>query len=464
MLQFEQKFEFDCVARYLSEDPYNVIVAIDDKGRIIYCNDVYLRMVGAAREQAIGKYILDVAPHTRMINVLITGIPERGYVFVANGRETIAQSFPVRKDGHIIGVVGRSLFLEIDDARDFANMVNSLDHDIQSARNKVQESLIKNFSFDNIIGKSPNILKLKTFAQAVAKNECTVLMTGESGTGKDWFAKAIHSSSKRSSHPFVRINCAAIPEQLIESELFGYEAGTFTGARKGGKKGKFELANNGTIFLDEIGELPLSMQAKLLTVLQEKEIDRLGSEHNPVKLDVRIIAATNQNLIRKVEEGTFRKDLYYRINVIELEIPPLRQRGNDINLLIEYFIKKLSSRLELKITSINSDARHILSQYQWPGNVRELEHTIERAILLASLDNSRTIKPSHISDLIAKSALAATTYSNDESYNLKDYLDQCEKNLIIDVLAKTHGKKYLAAKILNIHPSALYRKIEKYGL
>lgn len=459
-MSFLQELEFSCVAEYLSEDPYNTVVAIDSKGRIIHCNDLYLRMVGVSREQAIGEYILNVAPHSRMIKVLKTGTPEQGYVFVGNGKDTIAQAFPVKKDGRIIGVVGRSLFIDINDAIEFANMVKTLNHAFEHARNEARTI----FDFDHIISKSPEIQKLKAFAQIVAQNDCTVLITGESGTGKDLFAKAIHSASPRSNNSFIRINCAAIPEQLLESELFGYEPGTFTGARKGGKKGKFELAHKGTIFLDEIGEMPISMQAKLLTVLQEKEIERLGSEHAPISLDVRIIAATNQNLNQKVQDGSFREDLYYRLKVIEIDVPPLRLRGNDINLLIDYFLKKLSERLELNVKSITPDARSILNQYKWPGNIRELEHTIEKAMLLASMENNKSVKSAYVDKLMAESSFGLTIESNNNSLDLKNYLEQCEKNRIIEVLTRTHGKKYLAAKILHIHPSALYKKVEKYGI
>jgi Transcriptional regulator containing PAS, AAA-type ATPase, and DNA-binding domains len=233
------------------------------------------------------------------------------------------------------------------------------------------------------------------------------------------FAKAIHSASPRSNNSFIRINCAAIPEQLLESELFGYEPGTFTGARKGGKKGKFELAHKGTIFLDEIGEMPISMQAKLLTVLQEKEIERLGSEHAPISLDVRIIAATNQNLNQKVQDGSFREDLYYRLKVIEVDVPPLRLRGNDINLLIDYFLKKLSERLELNVKSITPDARSILNQYKWPGNIRELEHTIEKAMLLASMENNKSVKSAYVDKLMTESSFGLTIESNNNSLDLK---------------------------------------------
>jgi transcriptional regulator with PAS, ATPase and Fis domain len=303
-------------------------------------------------------------------------------------------------------------------------------------------------------------------AMAMAGNDSTILITGETGTGKDLFAKAIHLSSNRKQRPFVRVNCAAIPVQLMESEMFGYEEGTFTGAVKGGKKGKFELANQGTIFLDEIGEMPLSMQAKLLTVLQEKEIEPLGSQlYRSKKVDIRVIAATNQKLGDMVAKGNFRQDLYYRLNVINIEIPPLRNRKSDIPMLADSIIEKICRRMEMGILNITPEAIQAFQDYDWPGNVRELENIIERSIIRARLQGKAYIQAEHIGELLQKNLSRPLELEKAcENMDLKNYLQIHEKLMLENVLYRSNGDKQRASKMLNIHLSALYKKMNKYGL
>ena len=329
----------------------------------------------------MGRHIEDFNPLGRTPEVLRTGKAIKAYFMPLNGQNTIASSYPVIINGEVIGVIGRSLFLEINDAYNIAKMMDTLENDIRSFKIREQNHQRTSNDFFNIIGENASFRKVRSLAQAVAQTDSTILITDETGTGKDLFARGIHLFSSRGQEPFVRVNCAAIPEQLLESELFGYEEGTFTGALKGGKKGKFELANQGTIFLDEIGEMPLSMQSKLLVVLQEKEIEPLGSQMNrSKKIDVRIIAATNQKLEEMVEAGSFRQDLYYRLNVINLEIPPLRNRKNDIGLLSESILKKINQRMGTEIHTIDPEVCQVFMDYSWPGNVRELENVIEREI------------------------------------------------------------------------------------
>jgi transcriptional regulator with PAS, ATPase and Fis domain len=248
--------------------------------------------------------------------------------------------------------------------------------------------------------------------------------------------------------------------------LFGYEEGTFTGALKGGKKGKFELANQGTIFLDEIGEMPLSMQSKLLVVLQEKEIEPLGSQMNRFKkIDVRIIAATNQKLEEMVEAGSFRQDLYYRLNVINLEIPPLRNRKNDIGLLSESILKRINQRMGTEIHDIDPEVYQVFMDYSWPGNIRELENVIERGIVRATIEGQDSIQTQHITELFRETvSYPFSSSENCQTTDLKNYLQTQEKFLLEEVLRQTNGEKYLASQMLNIHISALYKKMNKYGL
>ena len=314
-------------------------------------------------------------------------------------------------------------------------------------------------TLDNIISESEIMEHTKQKALIASKSNSTVLITGESGTGKELFARAIHNHSDRVDNTFVTVNCAAIPDNLLESELFGYEEGAFTGAKKGGKLGKFEIAHKGTIFLDEIGDMSLHLQGKLLRVLQERELDKIGGKSN-ILIDVRVIAATNKNLVELVEKGQFREDLYYRLNVIPITLPALRQRKNDIPLLIDYMIKEYAHKLNKDVIGIEDDAKKTLIDYSWPGNVRELQNVIEYSINMSdsSLLNLDII-PNNIK----------SKYYDEKSNKCEEIrtLEDLEKEEISKALNKfKHYKKdkELVAKSLGISRATLYRKLEKYNL
>ena len=311
-------------------------------------------------------------------------------------------------------------------------------------------------SFDNFIGTSEEVVKLKKLARRVASTDSTVLVLGESGTGKDLIAKAIHHHSPRCGGQFITINCAALPEQLLESELFGHKKGAFTGAIRD-KEGLFKAADGGTFFLDEIGNTSLAIQVKLLRVLENKEITPLG-ETKPIEVDVRLIAATNSDLEDDVKTGRFRADLFYRLNVIPLPIPPLRERQEDIKILIDHFINKFCRKLNCAPKQVSEKAAELLRTYLWPGNVRELENTIEQAVLLVRDDIIET------SDLPDKIQTAPPVGVVQEAQPSNPTLESIEKAYIHFVMSQTDGKKAKAAKILGIDTSTLYRKIERYGL
>jgi len=311
-------------------------------------------------------------------------------------------------------------------------------------------------SFDNFIGNSKEVVSLKQLALRIAGSDSTVLIRGESGTGKDLIAKAIHHHSARSNGQFVTINCAALPESLLESELFGHKKGSFTGAIKD-KDGLFKVADGGTFFLDEIGNTSLAIQVKLLRVLEDKKITPVG-ETEPINVDVRLIAATNANLETDVKQGKFRADLFYRLNVIPISIPPLRERREDIDLLVNYFIKKYCEKLNIEIKSIESEAKEFMLKYNWSGNVRELENTIERAVLLCQDD---TLKLDDFPERLKKPAQVEVV---NEATPENPTLESIEKAYIHFVMSQTGGKKAEAAKILGIDPSTLYRKIDRYDL
>lgn len=314
-----------------------------------------------------------------------------------------------------------------------------------------------NFGDFTIIGRSKKMQEILEMVKKVASTSATVLILGESGTGKELIAKALHFLSDRRDKPYVKVNCAAIPENLLESELFGYEKGAFTGAISK-KIGKFERADGGTIFLDEIGDMGLNLQAKLLRVLQEKELERLGGI-DPIKIDVRIIAATNKNLEEMVRDGAFREDLYYRLKVVPIYVPPLRERKEDIPLLVDYFLDKYSKEFGKVKPGISEDAMDIIKEYDWPGNIRELENTIERILILNSGNViSKEMLPYEI---IGNKNLNSKFFKlPDEGINLEDL----EKNLILQALEKAEGNQTKAAKLLGISRYTLIYRMEKYGI
>ncbi len=323
----------------------------------------------------------------------------------------------------------------------------------------LREEFASKLGFPRIIGKSIKIADVAQIVQKVAPTKTTVLLVGESGTGKELFARAIHNLSNRRHYPFVPINCAAIPRELLESELFGHEKGSFTGAETK-KLGKFELADKGTIFLDEIGDMDLTLQSKLLRAIEEGEIERVGAVKS-VNVDVRIVAASNKDLEKAVEEKKFREDLFYRLNVFPIKIPPLRERKEDIPLLAEYFINKYCLEIKTPLKNILKEALDILTDYNWKGNVRELENTIERAIILSDGD---TITPEHI--ILSQRTTSDSRVSTEGS--LEDVAKRAsriaETQCILKVLRETRGNKSRAAEILRVSYKTLLTKIKEYGI
>ncbi len=318
-----------------------------------------------------------------------------------------------------------------------------------------------NFSFDGFFGTSPGMKELSEVLQRIIHYKTTVLIVGESGTGKELIAKCIHQNSVRSKKPFIAINCGAIPEHLIESELFGHRKGAFTDATRD-KKGLFEEASGGTIFLDEIGELPIHLQAKLLRVLQESKIRPVGSEED-TSIDVRVIAATLRNLEQDTIDGRFRDDLFYRLNVVQLSIPALRERKVELPEMISYLLKKVSNRLALPLPEISEAALTALTSYHWPGNIRELENYLERAIILSDRE---TIALKHLPEKLKnkRSRHILPEIRTSDSLSIKEHTRYIEKYLIEKALEKTSGNRTHAAKLLEISHRALLYKLKEYNL
>ncbi|MEN6350050.1 MAG: sigma 54-interacting transcriptional regulator [Syntrophomonas sp.] len=441
-------------------DPYMVYVIVDNDGIITFMNQTYLDLLGMRKEDVIGKHVLDITPHSQLPEILKTGEVHEADIWTINGRDTIITRTPIIKDGVITGAVGRSVFLDMSGAKKLVNKLIETEKELNLYKEEVRQIYKARWQFKDLIGQSNEFLMIKSMAQQLSNTRSTILITGESGTGKELLAQAIHNNNNCDG-PFVRINCASLPESLLESELFGYEEGAFTGAKKGGKPGKFELARGGTIFLDEIGDMPLSMQTKLLTVLQERTVERVGGTI-PISIQVRVIAATNRDLERLVANRDFRDDLYYRLNVVRINILPLRERIEDLPFLVEDLMSRINRQLKSDVQGISGRALNLLSSYSWPGNVRELENLLERAINLAILKHDKHLTGEHFPSLFQDSSEEIPGEVMID--HLGEAVEKLEKITIERVLNKCGHNKTKAAKILGLNKSVLYRKMKKYDI
>lgn len=435
---------------------YDGIVLIDEQARVTIMNQTYCDFLGIKMEEAIGKHVTEVIENTRMHIVLKTGQAEIGSVQRVKNRDIVVMRLPIRKNGQIVGAIGKVMFDDIRELKTLAQRLNVIEGKLDFYKNELKRVQGAKYSFEQIIGDHEKMKEAKNLAMKVAKSRSTVLIRGESGTGKEWFAHSIHEASLRSDGPFVRVNCAAIPAELMEAELFGYEDGAFTGAKKGGKPGKIELAQGGTLFLDEIGDMPMKMQAKLLRVLQEREIERVGGIKIS-QVDIRIIAATNRPLEEMVKQGEFREDLYYRLNVFHILIPPLRDRGADILTTAQYILGRLNHDLGTSLSGLHPEVEQLLLRYPWPGNVRELQNVIERAVHMA---DSSEILVEHLPPYLTEKGEEQQTAVD----RLERELEKTEIRVIKQALKESAGNRIKAAQILGIHRASLYRKMDKYGL
>ncbi len=459
----ETDSDFNILFEGLIESPHTAYVIVDRRGFVTVMNKTLLDILQLQRSDVIGKYILDVMPNSRLPEILATGRTDKADIWaITPGRDIIVDRLPIKKDGEIIGAIGHSVIMDMAEVKYLIQRLQDTQKELNIYKEEVRSIYSARWHFDNLTGQSPEFVNIKTMARQFSQTSSTLLITGESGTGKELFAQAVHNASSRSSGPFIRINCAALPENLLESELFGYEEGAFTGAKKGGKPGKFELAKGGTIFLDEIGDMPMNMQTKLLSVLQERVVERVGGT-TPININVRVIAATNRDLEEMIAQHEFREDLFYRLNVVQLRLPPLRKRMDDLPILVEDLIIRLNTHLETTVNTISPEAMELLRNYGWPGNVRELENLLERAINLAHMNFRSRIEPIDFPSL-CDCVPVQISVEADESKTLAERIEDIEKQLIIQTLQKTGDNKSQAAKLLGIHSSALYRKLNKYGL
>ncbi|MFD4929149.1 sigma-54 interaction domain-containing protein [Peribacillus butanolivorans] len=437
------------------EFAYDGLVMVDTEGYVQMLSHAYADFLGVDQESSIGKHVTEIIENTRMHLVAKTGKQEVAELQKIKDNYIIATRSPILKQGKIVGAVGKILFKNVGQFTALSKRVNLLEIELKKYKGDFRERNKASYTFDHIMGKSPALMEVKVQARVAAKSDSNVLILGESGTGKELFAHSIHNESRRAMGVFVKVNCAAIPAELLESELFGYEEGSFTGAKKGGKAGKFEAADGGTIFLDEIGELPLHMQVKLLRVLQEKEIERVGSTGS-VQIDVRVIAATNRNLEEMVSKGEFRLDLYYRLKVMQIHVPSLRKRLEDVEILVNYFVEKYQNLMKKRVQGMSDQALRQLRLYKWPGNIRELENIIERALNI--VEEEEMIDSKHLPEEITghKELVPIRT--------LAEVMEETERATIFSCLEMTSGNKSETAKRLGVSRTTLYEKMNKYGL
>ena len=441
------------------ESDFEGIVVVDKAGLITMINQAYKAFLGIETQDVIGKHVADVIPNTRMHFVAQSGKAEFAEVQRIKDNQVVVTRIPILKDGEVVGAIGRVLFKDIKDVKLLSRKFNTLQSELEYYKEELRKIHGGKYTVESIIGKSEKMQWLKSLAVKAAKGNSTILVLGESGTGKELFAHAIHNASARCHGPLIKMNCAAIPENLLEAELFGYDEGAFTGARRGGKPGKFELANGGTIFLDEIGDMTMAMQAKLLRVLQEREIERVGGTKT-YKVDVRVIAATNCDLEAMIERGEFRQDLYYRLNIINILIPPLRERKEDIPMLCATLLAKINSQFQYEVTGVSQEVMQLLLEYNWPGNVRELENVLERAVNV--VDDETVLEPYHLPPLLKK--MYKNKESEEKEHDLAGIIGDTEKQAIYKALEAAGGNKSKAAKLLGIHRSGFYQKLQKYNI
>lgn len=460
---FYTKLEAYDITEEAFDNIYEAICICDSEGEVIYWNKSSEKLYNIKKEDIIGTIIDDSFPNALTNKVFKEKKPIKNIIHQpVAGKSVVVSAVPIFNAKNKMTAV-------ITTDRDITEAVN-LSERLKKEKEKskfyesqYKEHIAKQYSFSGIISKNKKIIEAITLSQRVASSKANIMITGESGTGKDVFARAIHDASGRSGR-FIAVNCSAIPDELLESELFGYESGAFTGASKGGKIGKFELADKGTLFLDEIGDMPMKMQSKLLRVLQDGIITKLGSEKN-IETDVRIIAATNKNLREAIENEEFRRDLFYRLAVVHIELPPLRERREDIRELTKFFIKEFSEKEKLEIKSIDENIFSIFEAYSWEGNIRELRNLIQRIVILS---DGGILKKEDIPSYITKDYNEKKLNEiNNFEYGNQDFnetIKNLEIKMITDAMNKAGGNKSDAAKLLNINRSTLYYRLGLYNL
>ena len=443
----------------LLDNPYESLILIDADGIVRFISSSNEGVYPVEMKSAVGKHIREVSPNTRLPRTLETGKAEIGRSMILKSRNRVIARIPLVHKGRVVGAAGKLMFMSPRKLKELYDRIETLETKIDFYKDELNQVYGGRYSFESIVGESELIRKAKDLARQAAATDAAVIITGESGTGKELFAHSIHQASQRRKQNFVRVNCAAIPSELIEAELFGYEPGAFTGARRQGKAGKFELAHNGTIFLDEIGDMPMTLQVKLMRILQEKEVERLGAA-KPKQINFRVISATNRDIKKLIEKKDFRLDLFYRLNVIHIHLPALREIKEDIQPIFYHLLQKLSPGIQPQITSISNQALNAMMRYHWPGNIREMRNVAERAMILSK---GRRIE---LEDLpFDKPDMPNPTPDSEEAVApLKVLMADTERRAIIQALEQTGNNRAEAARILGIHRTGLYQKMRKHDI
>ncbi len=449
------------VISFIFKNRYESMAIVNRDGEVEFLDrfsELYFDLPhGAAK----GRHIKDIISTSGLPEVAQSETVHMGRVFDVRGRHRIVSRFPIYHENRLIGAFGRVILHSFEELERVQKQAEKLKKRLNSAEKKVHRAYGATYSFENILGVSKQMKEIVDMAMRMSKANVDVLLQGESGTGKELFAHAMHNASQNRLKPFVKVNCPAIPIELAESELFGFQKGAFTGA-KADHQGKFELAQGGSIFLDEISSLPLSIQAKLLRVIQEREIERIGGQRL-IPLKFRLIAATNSPLEILSERGEFRSDLYYRLSSAVLRIPPLRDRPEDIPVMVEKYLPIINTRLGTDIRRVSSDAMRALSEYRWPGNVRELFNVVEQSMFQTDSSSNRVL---HLEDLPAhlKDPQAAPNRHPPLKGSLRESVQDLERETIASTLRQFAWNKKRTAEVLGIPRSVLYVKIEKYGI
>ena len=441
--------------RRLLDHVSDCLVLVDTEGKVALINEPYCRLLGGRQDDFIGRHITEVvSPDTKLHRVAKGELIVRGAPLEVRGHKLFTRQVPIYQNDRIIGAVGMALFNSLDALQTAAATANQ-----QVSAKDSRHGWVARYALDDIAGIGAKMETLRGRIEQAAAQSQPVLIHGESGTGKDLAAHALHACSSRSRRPFVWINCASIPESLIESELFGYEAGAFTGASSRGQRGKFELANGGTLFLDEIGDMPAHLQARLLNAIQNQVIVRVGGVA-PIPIDTRIVCATNRPLEEMVRDGTFRLDLYYRLNVLNIRMPALRER-DDLEYLIDYLLKRIAQREQCPLRDLPTPVLSTFLAFSWPGNVRQLEAALLRFLIANETDLDDEIAP--IGRKSSGDAAVSTddTQNDDSSLNLQEYLDRQRDLQIRRALELAGNNRDEAARLLGISRATLYRELRR---
>lgn len=440
-----------------------VCARLDAKGYYLYVSKAWQEIMGFPQEVTIGKRVDELVPDTHAMESLTSGEVIQGRAVMKRGVPIFTTYIPLKDNaGNVTGLFLYVVVNGIPHAQDIFRQTDYLKKQLDFYRQELSYERGARYQLDNIIGQSPVMLRLKKQIIHAANSVSTVLIEGETGSGKELIAHAIHSLSPRQDGNFVRVNCSAIPAELMESEFFGYAAGAFTGASKHGKIGRFELANHGSLFLDEVNLLTPSMQPKFLRVLQEREIDPVGGTKT-IPVDVRLIAASNIPLERAVQAGQFRSDLYYRLNVIRIVAPPLRQRKEDIPLLVDNLIQRLNSQLGMVVQRVSPEVMDLFMDYDWPGNVRELQNALESAM---NQTHSYQLEKADFEQFLMRTRTRRhlDTASKNRERLLQSSKADLEQELLREALADANGNRSQAAKLLGISRTVLYKKMKQYGI